>query len=404
MQIIYKSVDEIKPYPNNPRNNDNAVDAVAASIEEFGFKQPIIIDANNEIIAGHTRLKAAKKLGYEDVPCILADDLTPEQVKAYRLVDNKVAEFASWNFEMLDSELVNIDDIDMDMFGNWGLEEIDFGNLDQYTDEENSEEYGEFIEKFKPKKTTDDCFTPAAVYEAVKNWAINEYGIPDDAEIIRPFYPGGDYEKYEYPDGCVVIDNPPFSILAEIKRFYHERNIKYFLFAPHLTLFASNGDERYIVTDSDIIYENGAKVTTSFVTNMDKYKIRTAPKLAEAIDRAVEEGREKAPELPTYDYPLEVVTAARLAKIARVEFRVLPEYCHFTRQLDAQKETGAGLYGAGYLIAEKAAAEKAAAEKAAAKEVQVWELSPREREIVRKMGKVEIEKTIDKVKENENIK
>ena len=127
MQIIYKNVNDIKPYPNNPRNNDNAVDAVAASIEEFGFKQPIIIDANNEIIAGHTRLKAAKKLGYEDVPCILADDLTPEQVKAYRLVDNKVAEFASWNFEVLDSELVDIEDIDMETFGfiDTGINEAD---------------------------------------------------------------------------------------------------------------------------------------------------------------------------------------------------------------------------------------------------------------------------------------
>ena len=389
MEIIYKKLDEIRPYANNPRNNDNAVDAVAASIEEFGFKQPIVIDTDNEIIAGHTRLKAAKKLGYEDVPCILADDLTPEQVKAYRLADNKVAELASWDFEILESELLDIEDIDMDMFGNWGLEEIDFGNLDQYTDEANTEEYKQFVEKFKPKKTTDDCFTPPLVYEAVKSWAVNEYDIPGDAEIIRPFYPGGDYEKHEYPDGCVVIDNPPFSILAEIKRFYRERNIKYFLFAPHLTLFTSSGDESYIVTDADIIYENGAKVPTSFVTNMDKYKIRTAPKLAEAIDRAVEEGREKAPELPKYDYPPEVVTAARLAKIARVEFGVLPEHCHFTRQLDAQKETGATLYGSGYLIAEKAAAEKAAAEKVAAKEIQVWELSEREREIIRKMSETE---------------
>ena len=396
MQIILKKVDDITPYPNNPRKNDNAVDAVAASIAEFGFKQPIVIDSDGVVIAGHTRLKAAKKLGLKEVPCILADDLTPEQVKAYRLADNKVAELASWNFEILDSELLDIEDIDMDMFGNWGLDEIDFGNLDQYTDEANTEEYKQFVEKFKPKKTTDDCFTPPPVYEAVKSWAVNEYDIPGDAEIIRPFYPGGDYEKHEYPDGCVVIDNPPFSMLAEIKRFYRERNIKYFLFAPHLTLFASSGDASYIVTGTDRIYENGAKVLTSFVTNMDKYKIRTAPKLAEAIDRAVEEGREKAPELPKYDYPPEVVTAARLAKIARVEFRVLPEHCHFTRQLDAQKETGATLYGAGYLIAEKAAAEKAAAEKAAAekaaaekavaKEVQVWELSEREREIVRKMS------------------
>ena len=194
-----------------------------------------------------------------------------------------------------------------------------------------------------------------------------------------------------------MIDNPPFSILAEIKRFYHEKNIKYFLFAPHLTLFSAKGEgERYIITDSDVIYENGAKVMTSFVTNMDRYKIRTAPELAEAIDRAVEEGRERAPEMPAYDYPLEVVTAARLARIARVDFKVLPEHCHFTRQLDSQKETGAALYGAGYLIAEKAAAEKAAAEKAAAREVQVWELSEREKEIIKSWVKRMLAKTYRK--------
>lgn len=127
MEIIYKNIDNIKPYPNNPRNNDNAVDAVAESIEEFGFKQPIIIDANSEIIAGHTRLKAAKKLGLKEVPCILADDLTPEQVKAYRLADNKVAELATWDFETLDSELLDIEDIDMNAFGfgDVGISEAD---------------------------------------------------------------------------------------------------------------------------------------------------------------------------------------------------------------------------------------------------------------------------------------
>lgn len=278
MQIIYKNIDDIRPYPNNPRNNDNAVDAVAASIEEFGFKQPIVIDVNSEIVAGHTRLKAAKKLGLKEVPCILADDLTVEQVKAFRLADNKTAELATWDFEILDDELLKIDDIDMSMFGNFKINNIDFENLDKYTDSEDTDEYSEFVDKFKQKKTTDDCFTPPLVYEAVKDWVVKEYRIPDDAEIVRPFYPGGDYEKHEYPDGCVVIDNPPFSILAEIKGFYREKKIKYFLFAPHLTLFSSKGeDERYIITDSDVIYENGAKVMTSFVTNMDHYKIRTAP-------------------------------------------------------------------------------------------------------------------------------
>ncbi len=97
MQIITKQLDEIRPYEKNPRKNDAAVDGVAASIREFGFKVPIIIDAAGTIIAGHTRYKAAQKLGLESVPCIQADDLSPEQVRAYRLADNKVAEAAGWD-------------------------------------------------------------------------------------------------------------------------------------------------------------------------------------------------------------------------------------------------------------------------------------------------------------------
>ena len=86
------------------------------------------------------------------------------------------------------------------------------------------QEYEDFVEKFKPKLTTDDCYTPDAVYEAVRDWATKEYNLAG-REIVRPFWPGGDYEQFEYPEGCVVIDNPPFSILAKIKAFYAERNI-----------------------------------------------------------------------------------------------------------------------------------------------------------------------------------
>lgn len=95
MNIIEIDINELKVYENNPRNNEQAVDKVAASIEEFGFKVPIIIDRDHVIIAGHTRLLAAKELGLEKVPCIVADDLTPEQVKAFRLADNKVSEYAT---------------------------------------------------------------------------------------------------------------------------------------------------------------------------------------------------------------------------------------------------------------------------------------------------------------------
>ena len=101
MEIIEKKVTELKEYENNPRNNDEAVEAVAESISQFGFKVPIIIDREGVIIAGHTRRKAAEFLGLQSVPCIIADDLTPEQIKAFRLADNKTAELADWDFEAL---------------------------------------------------------------------------------------------------------------------------------------------------------------------------------------------------------------------------------------------------------------------------------------------------------------
>ena len=101
-------------------------------------------------------------------------------------------------------------------------------------------DYEGFVEKFKPKKTTDDCYTPPEVYEVVRDWACAEYGI-DPARIVRPFYPGGDYEAYDYQDGCTVLDNPPFSIVSKIVRFYLDRGIPFFIFAPSLTVMSSRG-------------------------------------------------------------------------------------------------------------------------------------------------------------------
>lgn len=125
MNIIEKNINELKEYTNNPRNNDEAVEPVANSIKEFGFKVPIIIDKDNVIIAGHTRLKAAKKLKLKTVPCIIADDLNEEQIKAFRLADNKVSEIATWDLDLLNIELDNILNIDMEMFDfNLSIEEI----------------------------------------------------------------------------------------------------------------------------------------------------------------------------------------------------------------------------------------------------------------------------------------
>ena len=117
MQIIELATEDLTPYANNPRNNDAAVRAVAASIREFGFKVPIVIDSNNVIVAGHTRHRAAQLLQLDTVPCIRADDLTEEQVQAFRLADNKTAELAEWDDDKLAVELAQLKDIDMSAFG-----------------------------------------------------------------------------------------------------------------------------------------------------------------------------------------------------------------------------------------------------------------------------------------------
>ena len=117
MEVKMFELSDLKPYEKNPRKNDEAVKYVAESIRKFGFKVPIVIDKDNVIVAGHTRYKAAKKLGLSEVPCIVADDLTEEQIKAFRLADNKVAEKAEWDFELLSSELDELFDFDMTVFG-----------------------------------------------------------------------------------------------------------------------------------------------------------------------------------------------------------------------------------------------------------------------------------------------
>ena len=117
MKIVEKKISDLTEYKNNPRNNDGAVQAVANSIKEFGFKVPVVVDKNDVIVCGHTRIKAARLLGMESVPCVVADDLTPEQIRAFRLADNKTAEIATWDIGALGEELHQIMDINMLDFG-----------------------------------------------------------------------------------------------------------------------------------------------------------------------------------------------------------------------------------------------------------------------------------------------
>lgn len=135
MKIIEMSTSKLVPYANNPRNNEAAVDVVAASIEKFGFKVPLVIDRDNVIVTGHTRLLAAQKLGIKKVPCIVADDLTEEQIRAFRLADNKVAEASSWDWGKLDEELAALKDIgadiDMSEFG-FDMPDLSDDDLDKF--------------------------------------------------------------------------------------------------------------------------------------------------------------------------------------------------------------------------------------------------------------------------------
>lgn len=117
MEVKTVPINDIKPYDKNPRKNEDAVEPTANSIKEFGWQQPIVVDNKGVIIAGHTRYLAAKKLGMKEVPVVVASNLTPEQVKAYRLADNKTGELADWNDDLLIDGLKEIDDIDMSDFG-----------------------------------------------------------------------------------------------------------------------------------------------------------------------------------------------------------------------------------------------------------------------------------------------
>ena len=192
------------------------------------------------------------------------------------------------------------------------------------------DDYGEFTEKFKAKLTTDDCYTPVEVYEAVLGWLREKVDI-EGCNIVRPFWPGGDYEAYDYKEDDVVVDNPPFSILARILRFYQDRGIRFFLFGPQLTLFSSSS-LTYIPCACAVEYANGAKVNTGFISNLFG----------------------------------DVLAMSALA---------------------SQKAVGKAIFGKGWLISEKKAAEKKAAEKKAAEEIIVWELSEAERAAVRRIDK-----------------
>ncbi|ADX66987.1 Uncharacterised protein [Weeksella virosa] len=243
-------------------------------------------------------------------------------------------------------------------------------------------DYEGFVDKFKPKKTTDDCYTPPEVYQIVLDYVKSHCNL-EEKEIIRPFYPGGDYEDIEYPDNAVVIDNPPFSIITKICKFYIDRNIPFFLFAPHLTLFSSDVDVTHIVVNATITYENGATVKTSFLSNMfGDVKIIGDAQLLEKFNQL---NARKKVNKPKYDYPNEVITVFHVSWIISrgISIKINKKDAKHCRALESQKKHKKAIFGSGFLLSEKAAAEKAAAEK---DDVIIWDLSESERTIIQSLG------------------
>lgn len=429
LEIVQMPLSALREYAGNAKIHDEAnVEAIRASIRRFGNCDPIGVWTNPqgevEIVEGHGRKLALEAEGYEVADVIFLDHLTDEERRAYALAHNQTTLMSDFDLDILEAELDLLADFDM---GDFGFESEDGagGFFDQshrfdgdYSAEGESGEYAEFVGKFEPKRTTDDCYTPDNVYEAVASYVAETFGV-DRSKFVRPFYPGGDYQSERYPEDCVVVDNPPFSILAEIKRYYAERGIRYFLFAPTLTLFSGRTDgECSVCVGVGVTYDNGANVSTSFVTNLDDAAVITAPALYEAVSAANDENeRALRTELPKYNYPDEVITAAIAARWCKhgIDYRLDPTDCVKITALDAQKEAGKAVFGGGFLLSERAATERASAEQIAVERAAAeteraivaaaerlaaeraaatrWQLSDREREIVARLGNAAESKT-----------
>lgn len=250
-------------------------------------------------------------------------------------------------------------------------------------------EYAAFIEKFKPKKTPDDCYTPDNIYEAVRDWACAKYGI-DPASIVRPFWPGGDYERFDYPDGCFVLDNPPFSILSKIVKWYNSHGIKFFLFCPGMVTVK---DCSVIVVAASVIYKNGANVATSFCTNITPgISISAASDLYEIVKEENDKNKRKVKGAgaSSRSLPDHLVTMARVRYLSQHGVGFTLEHGEYVlvRKLDNCKDR---IFGRGYLLCdsawerfaagEKKAMANAAEEKILSKKKPI-ELSVREKEII----------------------
>jgi len=397
IRLEYRPIAELIPYEGNAKKHPpEQIQALVRSFNAFERIVPAGIDAKGHLIYGHGRILAAKARGDTDFPCVVIDHLSETQRRAFVHADNLLSR-SDTDEDLLRSEMISLQaagfDVSLTGYDPAGLQlggeptAPFWGEVEA----ESTEAFESFKARYAHKLTTDDVYTPDNIYEAVLHWARAHYEL-GEAQIVRPFYPGGNYQAADYPAGCVVIDNPPFSILSEICAWYEERRIQYLLFAPGMTLFSINsGRSHYLPVGAPVFFPNcEATISMSFVTSLGQYRIELCPELYQAMDAANRENLAALhKELPVYAYPDAVacVTMNRLCKYGQA-LQILPEAACFIRALDAQRDAGKAIYGGGFLLSEKAAAEKAAAEKAAAEKAAAtsWPLSERELALIATLG------------------
>ena len=402
------------------------------SFTELGAGRSILIDKDGNIIAGNKSQKAAMAAGIKKVRVIESDgteliavkrtdiSIDSKEGRELALADNLTTQVnLAWDNVELASVAAE-QGIDLP---DWGLDPAELELTDEAEIErkrkefadrmangenlDEDEEYQAFKEKFEQKKTTDDCYTPELVYEAVADWVANEYGL-NRKDFVRPFYPGGDYQKEKYPKGCVVVDNPPFSILSEIMAWYNDHGVPFFLFGPSMTLLGScaRSGSCAVVVGVTVTYANGAVVSTSFVTNLeDGIALRTAPTLYKAVEAANKATQaEKHAELPKYKYPDNVVTVSSLHPFSRlgIDFKIPKAESVKVTQLDAQIESKQAVFGSGLFVSDRLAELRKDLEKERIrleeekrlqeiedKKFIVFELSDREKTIIQELNKKE---------------
>jgi len=378
---------------NFNKGTEQGQELMERSFKELGAGRSILVDKNGNIIAGNKSQQAAIAAGIKKVRVIETTgdelvavkrtdiDIDSAEGRRMALLDNLTTQVnLAWDPEQIEAVSSEIDGFDPNDYGFdiEDLPQVTFPTGDETEEEaierkrrefeekmaageldENDPEYQEFVKKFEAKRTTDDCYTPDVVYDAVAEWVASEYNV-SRANFVRPFYPGGDYQKERYKPTDIVVDNPPFSIMSEILKFYKANGIKFFLFGPHLTLFSNtSADFTCLPIGVPITYKNGANVNTSFVTNMEPEEIRfrSEPRLYAAVKAATMEYRKEiSNKQADYAYDKHLFLTSHLCTMSLLgyDFKVTRDECELISKLHSQEGKDTAIFGHAYIVGEAA--------------------------------------------------